>query len=85
MDQNDITRLITTLLTAPTEAVVQASSEQRRIWISWLKDVKRLIDDASSDEIKKRIIDQHMDLAPVWKMGAQISLGVTMRISSIRS
>jgi len=83
MATSDITKIITTLLTAPTKAVVDAASEQRSSWISWLKDVQRLVNDASDDAQKKKIIDEHMKIAPVWKLGAQISIGVTMRVASI--
>ena len=80
---SDLTNLITTLFTAPTEAVVDASAEQRRIWIKWLKDVLRLINDTDDDASKDKIINEHLKLAPVWKLNAKISLGVTMRVSSI--
>ncbi|WP_339891829.1 hypothetical protein [uncultured Alteromonas sp.] len=82
MATNDITKVITTLLTAPTDAVVQAATIQRKTWINWLKDVLRLVNDAD-DTQKKKIIDEHMKLAPIWKVGAQVSIGITMRVSSI--
>lgn len=47
---DDIPRLLTTLFTAPTDAVTKAASEQRRIWMDWLKDVKRLVDDVGDGQ-----------------------------------
>ncbi len=84
MATSDITKLITTLLTSPTDAVVNSAAEQRRCWINWLKDVQRLVNTATSEEQKKVIIAKHLELAPVWKLGAQISVGVTMRVASIK-
>lgn len=87
MKNNDVSQIITTLLTAPTEAVVNAASEQRRIWAKWLKDVERILasmpDEDEDEEAKKIIIQEHLSLAPVWKMSAQISVGITMRVASI--
>ena len=84
MATSDITKIITTLLTAPTRAVVDAASEQRSSWIYWLKDVQRLVNDAADDAQKTKIINEHLKIAPVWKLGAQISIGITMRIASIK-
>ena len=68
--------MITSLLTAPTEAVVNAASEQRRIWIKWLKDVERILASVPDSDVdtKRTIIQEHLHLAPVWKMSAQISI-----------
>ncbi|WOO42690.1 hypothetical protein [Rubellicoccus peritrichatus] len=89
MDNDDIVNAITVLFTAPTEAVVDAASHQRRIWIKWLKDIDRLINpptgvDKPSKAQANEIILRHLELAPVWKMSAQISIGIGMRIASIR-
>ncbi len=83
MATSDITKIITTLLTAPTEAVVQAATVQRKCWIDWLKDVQRLVKDSVDEVQKKKIIDEHMKIAPIWKLGAQVSVGITMRVASI--
>lgn len=85
MDINDTSKVLTNLFVSPTEAVVLAASEQRRIWIIWLKDIQRLLQalpDGDNDAAST-LISGHMRLAPVWKMSAQISVGMTMRIASI--
>lgn len=85
MANNDIPGMVADLLTAPAEGVVEAASRQRKIWIKWLTDIKRILDsaDQNDDELKKKIIKTHLELAPVWKLSAQLSLGMTMRIASI--
>ena len=85
MKKNDVSQVITTLLTAPTEAVVNAAAEQRRIWAKWLTDVQRILDSMpeGDNEARQLVIREHLSLAPVWKMSAQISVGITMRVASI--
>lgn len=85
MANNDIPRMVADLLTAPAEGLVEAASKQRSIWIKWLTDIKRILDsvDQNDDALKKKIIKSHLELAPIWKLSAQLSLGMTMRIASI--
>jgi len=84
MPIDDLTRVFTTLFTAPTDAVVKAAAVQRRIWIDWLRDVVRLVEATDDADAKKRIIREHLALAPVWRISAQVSVGVTMRVASIK-
>jgi hypothetical protein len=84
MATDDLTRVFTTLFTAPTEATVKAAAAQRRIWIDWLRDVKALVDSTADDNVKKAIISEHLALAPTWRMAAKISVGVTMRVASVK-
>jgi hypothetical protein len=85
MAVDDVSRVMTTLFTAPTDAVVKAAAEQRRIWRDWLLDVQRLLDGLgdAEQETRKRIIREHLRLAPTWKMTAQVSVGITMRVTSL--
>ncbi|MEO0796254.1 MAG: hypothetical protein AAFX93_13885 [Verrucomicrobiota bacterium] len=88
MKNNDVVDAITVLFAAPTEAVVDAASQQRRVWIKWLKDIQRLlVENPSADDAittqNNNIIAKHLQLAPVWKLSAQISIGIGMRISSL--
>jgi hypothetical protein len=82
MPITDLSKVFTMLFTAPTEAVVTAAAKQRAVWMDWLRDVKRLLEGAG-DAYKQGIIDRHLALAPVWKMDAQVSVAVQMRVASI--
>ncbi|AJR07868.1 hypothetical protein C9J03_21730 [Photobacterium gaetbulicola] len=82
MASENLSSVITTLLTAPADAVVQASTAQRHIWMKWLSDLCKLIQD-QPDNVKKNIIEEHLKLAPTWKMSAQLSLSISMRIASL--
>lgn len=84
MATGDVAKVLTNLFTAPTEAAVNAASEQRRVWIDWLRDVERLVSAASDEAVKRAIVRRHLDLAPVWKMAAQVSVSITMRVASIK-
>lgn len=79
---NDIPMVFSTLFTAPSQAMVDAAIKQRVAWINWLRDIKRLVDDADAN-YKQQILDQHLDLAPIWKMDAQVSVAIQMRVASI--
>jgi len=84
MPVDDVAKVITTLFTAPTEAAVNTAVEQRRIWIKWLEDVNRILETVPDDaERRKAIIREHLRLAPTWKLAAQVSVGITMRVASI--
>lgn len=82
MPTDDISSIFTTLFTAPAESMVDAAAKQRAVWVNWLRDMKRLVDNADP-QFKQQIIDQHLALAPVWKMDAQVSVGISMRVASI--
>ena len=82
MTTESLSSVISTLLTAPADAVVQASATQRQIWMKWLIDLTRLVENQPG-EISKKIIDEHLKLAPTWKMSAQLSLAISMRIASL--
>ncbi|MDD1795061.1 hypothetical protein LRP50_18190 [Enterovibrio sp. ZSDZ42] len=83
MGNESVSSIVSTLLTAPAEAVVFASREQRKIWIQWLQDLQNILASTENEDVHKTIIEKHLPLAPLWKMTAQISLGITMRIASI--
>lgn len=83
VERDEVSQVITTLLTAPGRAAVRASREQRAIWIEWLRDVQGLLEGEEDPEIRKSIVRQHMRLAPVWQASVQVSLGITMRVASI--
>lgn len=82
MATQDIAKVFTMLFTAPTEAMVTAAAKQRAVWVDWLRDMKRLVD-AADPGIKQQIIDRHLGLSPVWKMDAQVSVAVQMRVASV--
>jgi len=82
MATEDISKVFTTLFTAPSEAMVDAAAKQRAVWVDWLRDIKRLVDGADA-AVKQQIIERHLALAPVWKMDAQVSVAVQMRVASI--
>ena len=83
MATQDVAKVFTTLFTAPSEAMVDAAAKQRAVWIDWLRDIVRLIDGVQDEAVKQAIIDQHLALAPVWKMDAQVSVAIQMRVASI--
>lgn len=82
MASENLPSVISTLLTAPADAVVQASVAQRHIWTKWLTDLSNLITDQSAG-VQKVLIEEHLKLAPTWKMSAQLSLSISMRIASL--
>lgn len=82
MPSEDVAKVFATLFTAPADAMVDAAAKQRLIWVRWLEDVRRLVD-AADAEYKQQILDRHLALAPVWKLDAQVSVAVQMRVASI--
>ncbi|RWX56226.1 hypothetical protein [Photobacterium chitinilyticum] len=82
MATENLSNIISTLLTAPADAVVQASATQRYIWMKWLTDLTKLIK-GEPEDVSRKIINEHLKLAPSWKMSAQLSLSLSMRIASI--
>ncbi len=81
-NNSDISAMITTLLTAPSIATIDSMKAQRIIWKQWLEDINALVKKADINA-QQQIIDKHLDIAPTWKMTAQISLSLSMRVASI--
>lgn len=81
---SDVSKIVASLLTAPAQATVHGAREQRKIWIRWLRDVERLVQAAPDEDTKNAILAEHLRLAPTWKISAQLSLALSLRVASIR-
>lgn len=83
MSQSQIEDVVSTLLSAPVKAATYANREQMYIWRDYLKTIQAVIDTVNDTEQKVALISQYISMAPIWKVAAQIDVGITMRIASI--
>lgn len=82
MAREDVAQVFATLFTAPAQAMVQAARTQRQTWAEWLHTVGELLQQAD-EPTRQAIIDQHLALAPVWKLDAQVSAAIQLRVASV--
>ncbi|CAM2067890.1 hypothetical protein SCOR_21095 [Sulfidibacter corallicola] len=83
MSGPDVEGVFTTLFTAPANAVVQAEAEYRAIWAQWLENTMALLAKVPQGTDRSAILAKHLELAPVMKLGAQIEVGITLRVGSV--
>ncbi|MGP1345401.1 MAG: hypothetical protein ACTS3F_01865 [Phycisphaerales bacterium] len=80
---DDIGRVFSMLFTAPSQAMVKACADQRRVWIEWLEDLRRVLDGLGGEGDPGAIIAKHLRMAPAWRMDAQVCAAIQMRVASI--
>ncbi len=83
MKNEDITNMISCLMTAPSEATLVALEKQREIWSKWLEDIIKLMAKQKDETKKQAVIDRFISLAPSWKMRSHLDLSISMRVSSV--
>lgn len=86
MATTDLESVFSMLFTAPSEAVVRSEAEFRRIWVQWLRDLKKLIDARNALPSPPSVIEfnEQLELAPVMKFTARVEAGITMRVATVR-
>ncbi|NMP33393.1 hypothetical protein HII17_17740 [Thalassotalea sp. M1531] len=82
MSQTKIEDLVGALLTAPAKAVIYANREQAVIWKDYLAFVAGLTSRAKAAE-KVHIIERYIEMAPKWKVAAELEVGMTSRVASV--
>jgi len=84
--QTNINGLLTTLLTAPGDAVTGAEQRYRRIWAQWLTDLLAMAEalkDSPGFNLAEFLNRQLEQLAPVMQLNGRIEVAATMRIASV--
>ncbi len=82
----DLVEMVATLFTAPVQACLIAEKGHRKVWLSWIEGVVKIASDAGLKEpaLLAALISKELDRAPVLKMDAQIDVGLTMRIETVK-
>jgi len=82
MSTYQIENIVSTLLSAPVKAATYANKEQLQIWRDYLETVQKLTSQLEGGA-KLETIQHYINMAPAWKVAANLDIGITMRIASI--
>jgi len=86
MSNTSLESIVSTLFTAPAQAVIAAEKEYLSIWKGYLESLAKELNDPASTlkpEEKALLLKERLNLVPVMKFQAAIDLGITMRIASV--